>query len=59
MVMTYIGVPKEQKALSRRGKQLEKINQGGKTLMSLTNDSRFSRKHMYDLFRGWFSNASL
>ncbi|HGI2394921.1 TPA: hypothetical protein ACJR0G_000168 [Streptococcus agalactiae] len=34
MVMTYIGVPKEQKALSRRGKQLEKINQGGKTLMS-------------------------
>lgn len=54
MVMMYIGVPKEQKALSRRVKQLEKINQGGKT-----NDSRFSRKHMYDLFRGWFSNASL
>lgn len=34
MVMMYIGVPKEQKALSRRVKQLEKINQGGKTLMS-------------------------
>ncbi|AUO83493.1 hypothetical protein HK335_00085 [Streptococcus agalactiae] len=32
MVMMYIGVPKEQKVLSRRVKQLEKINQGGKNL---------------------------
>ncbi|EPT67677.1 XRE family transcriptional regulator [Streptococcus agalactiae CCUG 38383] len=48
MVMMYIGVPKEQKALSRRVKQLEKINQGGKT-----NDSRFSsqEEHPYEILK--------
>ncbi|WP_410530703.1 hypothetical protein QN328_03625 [Streptococcus agalactiae] len=58
MVMTYIGVPKEQKALSRRGKQLEKRKKlmsqmiqdlVGSTCMIYLEDG--SQTHPYEILK--------